>query len=56
MQQSTRPEDVWKEQRDFAEELGQQNSYVQTVHLADPIPVLVGSEVRRKLEAERTPE
>ncbi|MDQ5862436.1 MAG: hypothetical protein M3536_09260 [Actinomycetota bacterium] len=43
----------WKEQRDFTEELGQQNFYVQTIHLADPMPVLVGIEVRRKLEAEQ---
>jgi hypothetical protein len=43
----------WKEQKDFKEELGQMGYYVQDINLADPMPVLVGIEVRRRLDAEQ---
>lgn len=42
----------WKQVRDFKEELGQQGFYVQDIMLNDPMPIMVGAEMRRRLEDE----
>ena len=46
----------WKQARDFKEELGQQGFYVQDIILADPMPIMVGAEMRRRLEEEMEPQ
>jgi hypothetical protein len=42
----------WKQVRDFKEELGQQGFYVQDIMLNDPMPIMIGAEMRRRLEDE----
>jgi hypothetical protein len=38
----------WKDRQDFGKELEQQGYYVQDIMLADPMPVMIGVELRRK--------
>jgi hypothetical protein len=43
----------WKQVRELKEELGQQGFYVQDILLNDPMPIMVGAEMRRRLEDEK---
>lgn len=44
---------TWKQQKEFKDELGQQNNYVQTIMLADPMPVMIGAQIRREMEEQK---
>lgn len=43
----------WNDRHEFREELEQQGFYVQDVMLADPMPIQVGIEIRKRIAAEQ---
>lgn len=44
---------TWKQRKEFEAELGQQNNYVQTIMLADPMPIMIGAQIRREMEEQK---
>ena len=43
----------WPERHEFQAELEKQGFYVQDIMLADPMPVQIGIEIRKRQEAEK---
>lgn len=43
----------WKDRDEVRKELENQGFYVQDISLADPMPVQVGIEIRKRYEAEK---
>lgn len=43
----------WKDQQAVREELDKQGFYVQDIFFADPMPIQVGLEIRKRYEAEQ---
>jgi len=42
----------WADQQAIRKELDEQGFFVQDIHLADPMPIQVGMEIRKRYEAE----
>lgn len=43
----------WNDRHEFRTELEQQGFYVQDIMLADPMPIQVGIEIRKRIAAEQ---
>lgn len=43
----------WPDRNEFHKELEQQGFYVQDIMLADPMPIQIGMEIRKRQEAEQ---